>query len=264
MTPSYSAALNDVAAGLSNWRMWGRLGWQETKRRYRRTIIGPFWTTLSLSILIFTMGIVWAKLWKQDPKSYLPFLTSGMLAWGMVATIITEGCSVFTAAEGLIKSLKFSYTLLTCTVVWRNLIVLLHHLLIYVGVMLYAGVPVTPNTLLVLPGLLLVSINGIWVCTLLGMMCSRFRDIQQIVGSVLQISMFVTPIFWSPKQLGDRFTMIVDLNPLYHYVDIVRSPLMGNAPSLLSWEMVAAGTVTGWAVTLFCYSRFRRRLPYWI
>ena len=264
MDPQYKIALADVADGLSNWPMWGRLGWQETKRRYRRTIIGPFWTTLSLSVFIFTLGILWSELWKQDPRTYLPFLTAGMLAWGMVSTVITEGCSSFISAEGLIKSLPFSYTVLTCTVVWRNLIVFLHHLVIYVGVMLYAGIAVTPNTLLVLPGLFLVLVNGIWVSTLLGMICSRYRDIQQIVGSVLQISMFVTPIFWRPEQLGGRFAKFVDFNPLYHYVDIVRSPLLGRAPAMWSWEVVVAGTFIGWAVTLILFSRFRRRLPYWL
>lgn len=228
MIPQYDIAADDIISGIRNWRMWGRLGWQETKRRYRRTIIGSFWTTLSLSIFIFTLGIVWAQLWKQDPKVYLPFLTAGMLAWWLVSTIITEGCSVFISAEALIKSMPFSYTVLACAVVWRNLIVFFHHLAIFVGVMVYAGVPVTLNTMLILPGLCLVSFNGIWVAILLGLMCSRFRDIQQIVASVLQISMFVTPIFWEPKQLGDRFARFVDFNPLYHYVDIVRSPLLGT------------------------------------
>jgi lipopolysaccharide transport system permease protein len=76
--------------------------------------------------------------------------------------------------------------------------------------------------------------------------------------------MFVTPIFWAPEQLGARFSQYVDFNPLYHYVDIIRSPLLGRAPAMLSWEMVVAGTLVGWALTLFVYSRFRRRLPYWL
>lgn len=264
MDSQYKIALADVADGLSNWPMWGRMGWQETKRRYRRTIIGPFWTTLSLSVFIFTLGILWSELWKQDPRVYLPFLTAGMLAWGMVSTVIIEGCASFIAAEGMIKTLQFSYTVLPCVVVWRNFIVFLHHLAIYVVVMFYAGIEVTSSTLLVLPGLFLVLINGVWVSTLLGMICSRYRDIQQIVGSILQISMFVTPIFWRPEQLVGRFAKFVDFNPLYHYVDIIRSPLLGKAPSMWSWEMVVAGTFVGWTLTLIVFTRFRGRLPYWV
>lgn len=264
MTPKYKAALADTVKGLLNWHMWGRLGWQETKRRYRRTTIGPFWTTISLSVFIVTLGLLWAQLWKQDPKTYLPFLTAGMLAWGLVSTIITEGCQVFTMAEGLIKSLRFNYTILSCAVVWRNLIVLLHNLLIFVAVMVYAAVPITWSSLLIIPGLLLVSINGVWVSTLLGLICARFRDIQQIITSILQVSMFVTPIFWAPEQLGTRFSRFVDYNFLFHYVDIVRSPLLGRAPSAMSWEVVIVGTVLGSWFTLFVFSRFRGRLPYWI
>jgi ABC-type polysaccharide/polyol phosphate export permease len=180
-------------------------------------------------VFILTLGLLWAQLWKQDPKTYLPFLTAGMLAWGLVSTIITEGCVTFTMAEGLIKSLRFSYIILPCAVVWRNLIVLLHNLIIFVAVMIYAAVPITWNSLLILPGLLLVAINGVW-----------------------------------PEQLGPGFSKFVDYNVLFHYVDIVRSPLLERASSLLSWEVVIAGTVLGWWFTMFAFSRFRARIPYWI
>jgi len=264
MTPQYDLALRDIVGGLLNWRMWGRLGWQETKRRYRRTLIGPFWTTLSLGIFIFALGILWAQLWKQDPKTYLPFLTSGMLAWVLVSSVITEGCVVFTSGENLIKSLRINYTTLTCAVIWRNLIVLLHNFIIFLAVMVYAGVPVTWNSLLIVPGLLLIAINGIWVIILLGLLCSRFRDVQQVTTSILQVAMFVTPIFWAPQQLGARFSKLVDFNVLFHFVDVLRAPLLGRAPSPWTYAMVLACTIMGWALTVMIYSRFRRRLAYWL
>lgn len=264
MIPQYDVALADFSEGISDWRIWGRLGWQEIKRRYRRTVIGPFWTTLSLGIFIVVLGFVWARLWNQDPKVYLPFLCAGMLAWTMVAGIITEGCVSFVAGESLIKQLRFPYSVLGCSVAWRNVIVFLHNLVIFVAVAFYAGVPVTPASLLVVPGLLLVWVNGVWVATLLGMLCARFRDIQQVITSILQISMFVTPIFFTPEQLGPRFTRFVDFNLLFHYVDIVRSPLLGRPPAAWSWEITVVATIAGWGLTLWVYSRFRRRLAYWL
>lgn len=264
MTPQYDVAIADIFESTLNWRMWGRLGWQEVKRRYRRTSIGPFWTTISLGIFTVTLGVLWAQLWKQDPKTYLPFLTTGMLAWVMVQTIITEGCATFTSGENIIKSLRFSYVIFSWSIVWRNVIVFLHNFVIYIAIVIYADVPVTWNSLLVFPGLLLISINGVWVATLLGVLCARFRDIQQVIASILQISMFITPIFWAPNQLGARFSKFVDFNILFHFVDIIRSPLLGRAPAILSWEVAIAATVLGWACTLFMYSRFRQRLPYWL
>lgn len=264
MTPQYSVAISDVVQGMLRWRMWGRLGWQENKRRYRRTVIGPFWTSLSLGVFVVTLGIVWSQLWKQDPKVYLPFLASGMVVWALVGTVITEGCMTFVAAENLIKSLRINYTVLACAVVWRNMGVLVHNIVIFVLVALYGGVSLNWHTLLAIPGLFLVAVNGVWICLLLGLLCSRFRDTQQVITTVLQVAMFVTPIFWSADQLGMRFKGVVDFNLLYHLVDVVRAPLLGRAPSTWTYLFVLLAALIGWTLTLMVFSRFRRRIPYWL
>jgi homopolymeric O-antigen transport system permease protein len=264
MIPQYDVALADFAKGAAAWRMWGRLGWQEIKRRYRRTAIGPFWTSLSLGIFIGVLGFVWAGLWRQDPKTYLPFLCAGMLAWNLVQANISDGCLVFVGGEAFIKQQPFAYSMLAWSIVWRNLIIFAHNVCIFVVIALYAGVPITPASLLVVPGLILSSLNGVWLATVLGVVCARYRDVQQLVGSLLQISMFVTPIFFTADQLGPGFARFVDYNVLYHLVDIVRSPLLGRAPSAWSWGVATATLVLGWALTLWFYSRFRRRVPYWL
>lgn len=264
MIPQYGVALSDIFTGMLDWRMWGRLGSQEVRRQYRRTVIGPFWTTLSLGIFIFTFGFLWSQLWKQDPKIYLPFLCSGMLAWSLISTIITEGCNTFVSSAGVITQFRFPYTILSCSVVWRNFVILFHNVIIFILVALYSGVPITWSTFLVFPALGLIFINGIWVVTLLALFCSRYRDIQQVITSILQVSMFVTPIFWAPKQLGERFAAFVDFNILFHYVDILRSPMLGHAPAAWSWVITIAGTIAGWTVTIAMFSRFRRRIAYWL
>jgi ABC-type polysaccharide/polyol phosphate export permease len=264
MIPQYDVAVADFVDGVSAWRMWGRLGWQEIKRRYRRTVIGPFWASLSLGIFVAVLGVVWARLWNQDPRTYLPFLCAGMVSWTLVQAIINDGCMAFVVGETFIKQFPFPYSVLTWSVVWRNLILFAHNLVIFVLVALYAGVPVTGASLLVVPGVLLVSLNGMWVASILGVVCARYRDVQQLVISVLQIALFVTPIFFPREQLGPRFAYFVDFNVLYHHVDVIRAPLLGRAPALWSWVVVTLMLVAGWAGTLWFYSRFRRRVPYWL
>lgn len=257
-------ALIDVIAGIQALNIWGRLGWRDTKRRYRRTLFGPFWSTVSLGLFVVSLGLLWANLWGQNVKTYLPYLTSGMLCWALFSAICTEGCASFVAQELLIKQLRISYTLLACATVWRNVIVFFHNIIIYVIVGLYAGVPVTWATLLVVPGLALLWLNMIWIATLLGAACTRYRDIQQLISNLLQISLFLTPIFWTPEQLKGRMAVLVNYNPLYHLIDIVRGPLLGNAPNLLEWIVVLGITVTGWAVTIVVMNKFRHRIAYWL
>jgi ABC-type polysaccharide/polyol phosphate export permease len=264
MTPYYGEAIADFVEGVRLVDLWGRMGWAETKRRYRRTVIGPFWSSFSLAIFVGTMGIVWATIFKIDFKEYMPYLTSGMLVWLLLSSFITEGCQVFVAAESLIKQLRINYTILLFAMVWRNLITFGHNLVVYVPVALYCGVPLNASSLMIVPGLVFLCLNGIWIALVLGTLCARFRDIQQVVASLLQIAIFVTPIFWSPTQLGRARIALVDFNLLYHYVEIVRDPLLGQPPLAESWLVVGLATVAGWGLALFLFGRFRRRIAYWL
>jgi ABC-type polysaccharide/polyol phosphate export permease len=260
----YAVALFDVITGIRAVGIWGRLGWRDNKRRYRRTVFGPFWTTASLAMFVIALGLVWSNLWHNDPKAYLPFLTSGMLCWVLFSTICSEGCGGIISGEALIKQLRISYTLLACATVWRNAIIFFHNLSVYVLICIYAGVTVTWATLLAVPGLFLLCINGLWIAVLLGALCARYRDVQQLVGNILQISMFLTPIFWSADQLTGRAAKLADYNPLYYLIVIVRDPLLGKAPETLHWVVVAALTLLGWTLTIYVMGKFRHRIVYWL
>jgi ABC-type polysaccharide/polyol phosphate export permease len=254
----------DVIAGMRAVDIWGRLGWRETKRRYRRTALGPFWTTVGLALFVTTLGLVWANLWNRDPKVYLPYLTSGMLCWVMFSTICMDGCVSFIVSEKLLRQLRISYTLLACANVWRNAVLFFHNLSIYVLVCIYAGLPLTWATLLVIPGFALFCLNAVWITMLLGSLCARFRDIQQLVGTLLQISLFLTPIFWSPDQLSGRTADLARLNPIYHLIAVIREPLLGKVPELSHWLIVIFVTIVGWGLTIQMLTRFRQRIVYWL
>lgn len=260
----YRIAWIDIVAGMKAADIWGRLGWRETKRRYRRTAFGPFWTTISLGIFVATLGLIWSNLMHQNPKTYLSYLTSGMVCWVFFVAICTEGCGTFFGYERLVKQLRVSYTLLACAVVWRNTIVFAHNLIIYVLVCIYAGILPSWTTLLVVPGFALLMLNAGWIVIVLATICARYRDLQQLVTNLLQISLFLTPIFWSPDQLSGRMAWAAQLNPLYHLISVVRDPLLGIAPSPLNWAAVIAMAVVGWLIAIELLALLRHRIVYWL
>jgi len=267
LAPQYRLAFQDIIEGVRRWPMWMRLGWTDVRARYRRTTFGPFWATLSLGIFMVSFSIIWSRLWKADLKDYMPFISAGMLSWTMVSAIIVDGTSTFTQQKPLLETMRFPLTVLTCAVVWRNLILFLHNLIVYVVIALIFQVPVGLPILLVPFSLAIISINGIWVATLLGMIGTRYRDVQQLITNILQIMLFLTPIFWKADQLeaaGRTSKLLVDFNPVLHYIDILRDPLLGHWPSAWSWAVVTAGTVVGWLFTFEIYARFRRRITYWL
>jgi ABC-type polysaccharide/polyol phosphate export permease len=258
-------ALRDLAAGLARYDLWGRLGWLEVKRRYRRTVIGPFWSVVSLGIFVATIGSVGTALWNQDPYHYVPYLTAGMIAWLMISTSLTEACTLFIANSNLYRHARFDFSLLAYALLWRNFLVFLHHVLVYALVVLVLAPHVVGTAMVLLaPGLLLLFLNGVWVSLLLGLCCLRFRDVQQIVSSMIQIAIFITPLFWPPDQVhGHVRLLFVHLNPLFHCIELVRAPLLGQVPAADSYVAVGAMAAAGWLVTLAAFVRYRQRIAYW-
>ncbi len=256
-------ALRDLAGGLQLWRLWGLMGWQDIRQRYRRSVLGPFWLTLSMGVLVGTLGVLYGALFKIEVADYLPFLTLGFLAWGLIAGTINDGCTAFIESGNYIKQIKLPFSTFICRVVWRNLIIFAHNFVVYLVVAVVFAIWPGAAALLLLPGLGLIAANAMWVGLLFGMICARFRDVPPIVTSLLQVAFFLTPIIWKPELLGNRVAF-VQINPFFHFVELVRAPLLGEVPTSLTWAVVLALTAGGWLVTFLFFRRFRSRIPYWL
>jgi ABC-type polysaccharide/polyol phosphate export permease len=256
-------AWDDIWEGFrQNW-FWGTLAMQDIRLRYRGSMIGPFWITLSMAIMVGAMGVIYAKLFHQDIASYLPFLTIGVIVWSFVAGQINEGCQTFISAQGLIQTVALPFSVHAYRQVARNLIILAHNLVIFPPVMLYFHIAFTWQMVEVVPALVVLAINSIWIAIFLGIISARFRDVPPIVQSFVTIAFFVTPIFWPPSQLG-RWQEIAELNPLFAAVDIVRSPVMGQATAFYSWHIMLGVTAIGCGATFLLFSRFYARIAYWV
>lgn len=265
LKPLAVTAAEDLLDGLKRWDVFARLGWYEVKRRYKRTIIGPLWGTLNLSVFILALGTVGGGLLNRNFSDYLPFLATGMILWVMVSTIIAESSTLFISSHSLFRQMRFSYSILAYALVWRNFVVFLHNLAAYFLVFAIT-VPhlITWSTLLAIPGMFILLLNAVWAALLLGMICLRFRDLQQLIATFLQIGIFVTPVFWPPESLsGFRRLIFVDLNPIYSLMEVVRAPLLGTVASSQVYWTAAAITVIGWTVTFIFFRTFRKRIAYW-
>tara|TARA_R110001606_G_scaffold399299_1_gene584075 strand:+ start:5095 stop:5880 length:786 start_codon:yes stop_codon:yes gene_type:complete len=260
----FGKALRDIYLGLLQWELWARLGWHEIRRRYARTVLGPIWSALNLAVFIVAVGFVFSNLWGTDLATFLPFLSTGVTTWLFMSSLMTEGCSVFLANQGVLKQFAFPKSVYALQCVWRNLIVFGHNLLVCVFVLIIFSVDLNLNTLYVIPGVLIVAINGVWVGLVFGILCARFRDVQPLINSFLQIMMLITPVFWPPEQVGHLKPLIVDGNPLYHFLSIIREPLLGHAPSALNWGVSISITLLGWAIALYMFTKFRHRIIYWV
>ena len=260
-------ALADIVQGGRARYLWGMLGWQDIRRRYRRSVLGPFWLTISTGMLVAMLGALYGALLKVELEDYVPFLALGVIVWTLISGLITEGCTAFISAESIIKQTNLPLSVHVYRMVWRNLLIFFHNFVIFVVVAALFAIWPGWTGLLALPGILLLCLNGIWVGLLLGVVSARYRDVPPIVASLVRILFFVTPIIWMPELMPGRALMlalVLDFNPFFHFVELVRAPLLGQAPELVSWLAVAGITLGGWLLTFELLRRYRRRVAYWV
>ena len=258
-------ALEDVSRALSQFSLVGTLGWQDVKQRYRRSKLGPFWLTISMGVLIGALGLVFGGIFNSPMREFLPFLALGVILWGFLSSVINEGCTAFVSSDAIIKQLPLPLFTHIMRVVWRNAIILAHNIVIVPVIFLLFLKPVGFVALLAIPGLFLSTITLAWVAFLASILCTRYRDLSQIVASVLQIAFYITPIIWMPSMLGGRSSFIfLDMNPFFYLIEVIRAPLLGSAPTLTNWLVSLAVAAIGWAITLLVYNKYKNRIAYWL
>ncbi|HEX5326712.1 MAG TPA: ABC transporter permease [Acetobacteraceae bacterium] len=257
-------AAADIADGARLWRLAWTLGWLDIRLRYRGSLLGPFWLTLSTAVMVASLGFLYAALFHMDLREYLPFIALSQVLWTFIAGVVTEGCTCFTQAEGIIRSVRMPLFVHAVRTVVRNLLVLAHNVVVIVVV--FAALAVHPGwaALWALPGLAVWLVVGAAVCLPLGAICARFRDIPPIVGSVMQIAFFVTPIIWLPAQLGAARQHWLLLNPFFDLIEIVRAPLLGTVAGSHVWVAALVIMVVTCAVSWLLFTRVRGRIAFWI
>src|SRR5262245_39565926 len=258
-----AAAWADLMEGMTKSWMWSGMAMQDIKMRYRGSLLGPFWLTISMVIMIAAMGLIYARMFNMEITRYLPFLTVGLVIWNFVSTVIIEGCQTFLSAQNIITQVRLPFSIHAWRNVCRNLIVLAHNMVIVPFVLIVFGVHVGWSVIAIIPALVILTINGIWISILLGMISARYRDVPPIVMSFMTVIFFITPIFWPPETLG-IWMQALPLNPLFAAVDVVRAPLLGGSPLKYSWTVLLAVTILGSGATFCLFARFRPRIAYWV
>jgi lipopolysaccharide transport system permease protein len=256
-------AATDVADGLKLWRLGCTLAWLDIKLKYRGSMLGPFWLTISTGVMVASIGTIYGKLFHMDLTTYLPFLALSLVLWNALNSLVLEACTTFTQSEATIRSIRMPFFLHAIRVVVRSAISIAHNVPVIFCVFALFSIRPGVGGVLALPGLALWLIDGFAACMLLGSFCARFRDIPPIVGSMIQIAFYITPVMWRPEQLG-RHGWWLPFNPFDALMEIVRAPLLGGAAGLGTWALALAYSLVFCAGSWLLFARVRGRLAYWM
>ena len=259
----FQMALRDLRASGERIGLAWSLAWHDIGARYRGSILGPFWITLSMGLMVLGIGFVYANLFHIDVNTFLPYVALGIVFFGVMTGTINEGCDTFVQAAGMLSQTSLPMFTFVWRTVFRNVINLAHHLVIVVGVLAFYGYWRTANVPLALVGVVLMLLNASWASLLAGIASARFRDIPQIVISVMQFAIFFTPVFW-PTDRFSSHRAVLDFNPFYHLLQAVRGPLLSQPVGAHTYVVLVSMALIGWTVTFAIFARTRRRIVHYL
>jgi lipopolysaccharide transport system permease protein len=253
----------DLAATFSRWRTWALMAGQDITMRYRRSVLGPFWISISMAALVLGIGLLYSQVMHQPFKEYLYFLACGFLIWNLLSSLINEGCNIVIEAEGHLRSVPIPTPVLAARMVYRNFVIFLHNVLVVGAMVLLFGKTLTLSAAVAPLGVLLIVLIGYFGAIALGPICARFRDIAQVIANVMQVAFFLSPIIWGMNE-ADARSIVKDANPFYHLLEIVRAPLLGAWPTAANW--IVSASILGFAflAALWTLATTRRRIYLWL
>ena len=219
-----------------------------------------------MSVTIGAIGVVFGTIFGTPMQIFLPYLASGLIMWGLISGILNEGNLAFIAAEGMIKQLPLPKIVYIIRVVWRNLIVSAHNIVIFPIVILIVGGNTNWAILLWPLGVFLAVLALSGLALIFAIVAARYRDLPQIVNAALTVGFYLTPVIWIKESLGNNelVSVIVSLNPLYHILQVARLPLIGEYPSIDNWTWVLIYSGIFWLIGLLMFNRFEKRIAYWV
>lgn len=256
-------ALDDIEYAYRNRSIWISLGLNDVRNRYNRSKLGIFWSSLSILIFVGAIGPIYAVFSRSDISVYMPHLLLGLVVWNFLSGVIAQSGREFIESQNIIISFQISYFTILMRVVWRNLVVLMYQMIVFIAFALYFNLAITKAWLMVPFALIVICINASWISLLVSLFSTRFRDIPELVNNVVRLLFFVTPIMWMPR-LHTEMAFIADMNPFYYLIELLREPLLVGTVSYEYWVYSLLMTIAGWLVVFPLFVKFRSRISFWI
>jgi len=258
-----TGVFSDFSLSAGMWAHWTIPAWHRVMLQYRQTMVGPLWITLGLTMIISVKALIFTGVLGPE-DTYLAFLAFGMIFWQLMSSLIMGGIRAFSTSRATLMEGTLPLTAYALQATVYQMILFGHHLLIVPGIFFFTASGPTLVSLLVFPGLAICLINGVWVAMTLGVLQLKYRDLESFFQPLLRGMFFLTPVFWDPSIVTGPRRILVDFNPFYYFLELLRAPLLGYAPAPRVWVVCGSITLIGLVATLVLYRVQRARLAYWL
>ncbi|EKS38728.1 ABC transporter permease [Afipia clevelandensis] len=246
---------------------WTHLALSDLRAKWRRSYLGVAWSLLQPLGMTLLLSFVFAKIFKQNIAEYAPYILSGMILWEFFIGTLTVGSMSFVQAEPYIKQYRHPLAIYTLRNTLTNLMVLMMASISLIGWVLV----VMPQNFgwcwIVVPLVFPLAALLAWpMATALAYIGARFRDLTPALALILQAMWFVSPIYFEASLFRNGgLGFLVDYNPIYHLLEIVRAPLLrGQWPTLDNFAACGLAIVVAFAVALMVGRKSENRVIFYL
>ena len=259
-----SQLLSDIHAGWTLRKSWWALSRQAIKVSYRRTTLGPLWITLQQIAFIVGISLLYSQLFKVKSADMVPLVAFGITFWGFLTSCITGAASDFIQNSQSIKSTTLPISFYIFASVSQQFLIFLHSAIVLIPLaFLINSTPRFICFITVPVAVFCAVLNAFSLGLWLGPLSARYRDISASIPIIIQLAMFLSPIFWSPTLLGGR-DWIVNYNPIAWMIETFRAPILGGDMRIDLWVRLAIFTCLNLALGITVMHRVRDKITYWI
>ena len=263
LTTRLRGGLKDIYLGLMAYRLWAYLGWRDFLASTHRTVLGSVWVIVTYLFKVVSLGYIYSRVLNDDLEKMLAYIAAGLALWDFISTILGGGVSVFLSQATLIKERADPLSSIALRNLVKTFLQFGYRLAGFAIVVALLGMPLRWAHLLVVPGLMVYMVAAFPLLLALGSLGARFRDLGEVAQPLTLLLFLVSPVLWHSGHLGNA-SWVSEFNPVAHFLEIVRAPMMGQVPSSLSAGWVLASIILAWGAGLIVFSRVRNRVVFWV
>ena len=254
-----------MAVDFPYWDLTWELVKRELRVRYRRSLIGFAWTMLQPMLMMGVLHIAFSTIFRFNVENYPVYVLSGLLFWNFFSQSIVTSMNSLRANGGLIQKLPVPKSVFPLAVVISGVINLLLALLPLLGLLVVTGHPLRLSMLFLPVSIAIAALFTLGAGLLLAPLAVFFHDIVELIGVILQIVLFLTPIMYPMAIVPERWHWIIRFNPVRSILEVFRDPIYyGKIPPASHLTVAALLAVALFALGAFAFSRTSRRITHYL
>jgi len=247
------------------WDLTWELVQRELRVRYRRSLIGFAWTMLQPLLMMGVLHIAFSSIFRFNVDNYPVYVLAGLLFWNFFSQSIVASMNSLRGNGGLIQKLPVPKSVFPLAVVISGVINLCTALLPLLALLVVTGHPLRPAMLFLPVSIAIAALFTLGAGLLLAPFAVFFHDIVELIGVILQIVLFLTPVMYPMAIVPEKWHWIIRFNPVRSILEVFRDPIYyGKIPPASHLTVAALLAVTLFAIGAFVFSRTSRRITLYL